>query len=394
MITDDLLERGLGTLGDGYDVPPHAVDEIIAQLRPAEATAEYDEEPAATHRRWPPSRHTWLMSSAAAVVVLIVVAFAVGGGGGNGGGAGDKRASGGNTASTALAPGVGAPENGGVANLDAGGSAAGTAGTTAATAPRAVPMVPARSGVTTLSQAPQQAQSKPGSTIAPDSLTKIVQTGELDLQVDRIKVADAVTALTSYAARAGGMVANSQTVEGDGAPSASVTLRVPNNAFGTVLGQARGLGKVLSQQTKSADVTAQYVDLGARIHALGLTKATYLGILSKATTIGQTLSVQQYINDVQSQIEQLQGQLKVLTDQTTYATLTVSIDQKAHVAPAAVVHHQSGMSKAVHRSVSRFVHGIEAIIGVIGPIVLVLLIVALGWLAAKVGYRIVRRQMV
>jgi hypothetical protein len=173
-----------------------------------------------------------------------------------------------------------------------------------------------------------------------------------------------------------------------------VTLRVPNISFFAVLGQARGLGKVLSQQTKSADVTAQYVDLGARIHALGLTKQTYLGILSRATTIGQILSVQQQVDDIQTQIEQLQGQLKVLTDQTTYGTLTVSIDQKSHVAPAPVVHHQSGMSKAVHRSVSRFVHGIEAIVGVIGPLVLVLLLLALGWLAAKVGYRVVRRQMV
>lgn len=391
MITDDLLERGLGALGDGYDVPPQAQEEILAQLRPAAALPEYDEEPAATHRRWPPTRRTWAMSSAAAVVVLIVVAFAVGGGSGGSPSLHAEKSAGGNVATNGAAP-VGAPDYATSGGNGAGSYADGTAGSAVGNAPAAVPLAPTRGQVQTKVQstAPQTTGTQ---SVAPDSLTKIVQTGELDLQVDKIKVADAVTALEGYAARAGGMVANSQTVEGDGAPSASVTLRIPNSAFGTVLGQARGLGKVLSQQTKSADVTAQYVDLGARIHALGLTKQTYLGILSRATTIGQTLSVQQYLNDIQTQIEQLQGQLKVLTDQTTYGTLTVSIDQKSHIAPV-VVHHQSGISKAVHRSISRFVHGIEAIIGIIGPIVLVLLIVALGWLAAKVGYRIVRRQMV
>jgi hypothetical protein len=383
MITDDLLERGLGTLADGYDVPPHAVDDLLAQLRPA-PVAEADPEPAV--RRWPPTRRTWLVSSAAALVVLIVVAFAVGGGG-----SGGKRHAPSNADSGALAPAIGAPkEASGTAG--SGTVTAGSGGGVASVPASSVQAVPVP-GQAVPPGAPTQ-QRQPTSTVPADSLTKIVETGELDLQVDKIKVDDAVAKLTSYAVRAGGMVASSQTTAGDGAPSASVTLRVPNISFFPVLGQARGLGKVLSQQTKSADVTAQYVDLGARIHALGLSKQTYLGILSRATTIGQILSVQQQVDDIQSQIEQLQGQLKVLTDQTTYATLTVSIDQKTHVAPAPVVHNQSGMSKAVHRSVSRFVHGIEAIVGVIGPVVLVLLLLGLGWLAAKVGYRVVRRQMV
>lgn len=383
MISDDLLERGLGALGDGYDLPPQGTADIVDQLRPAEVASEYDEEPATTLRRWPPTRRTWLVSSAAALVLLIVVAFAVGG---SGTGADTKLRS--NGAGVLTSP-QGAPEQG-APPADAPGTV--TAGSSAALAPAGSGGV-AQSAVTADSAKAPSVPSGPNAAIAPDSLTKIVQTGELDLQVNKIKVADAVTALTSYAVGVRGMVANSQTIEGDGAPSASVTLRIPNSAFGTVLGQARRLGKVLSEETKSADVTAQYVDLQARIHALGLTKQTYLGILSRATTIGEILSVQQQVNDIQTQIEQLQGQFKVLTDQTTYATLTVSIDQKSHVAPT-VVHHQSGMAKAVDRSVSRFVHGVEAIIGVIGPIVLVLLLAGLGWLGAKVGYRIVRRQMV
>lgn len=379
MISDDLLERGFGDIAGEYDVPPHAIDDILDQLRPAEA-AEPDEI-APTQRHWPPTRRTWLLSSAAALVVLVIVAFAVGG-------------SGGSSTHFNVSSEKSAVTNG--PNAVVGEGAPGSTDTTTSGAVGAP--VPARGGLQLGSAGPKTAITSPQSSTtsrAPvDSLTKIVQTGELDLQVDKIKVADAVSKLTAYANGVGGFVANSQTSEGDGDPSASVTLRVPNSSFSGVLGQARALGKVQSEQTKTADVTAQYVDVQARITALKQTKATYLRILSSASTIGDILSVQQQIDDTQTQIEQLQGQLKVLTDQTTYATLTVSIDQKPKVKPAAVVHHQSGLGKAVHRSVSRFVHGVEAIIGIIGPIVLVLLLIVLGWLLTKVGYRVVRRQMV
>lgn len=387
MMTDDLLERGLGALGEEYDVPPHAVDDILDQLRPAQAAEPDDDDVVATHRRWPPTRRTWLLSSAAALVVLVVVAFAVGGSGPSG---------------THYA----AVKN--ASNADTNAAAAGGGSYTGrAPGPASVPAMPqpAPASVEALSagptgavvgQAPGQPRSADSSSSAGarlDSLLKIEQTGEVDLEVNKLDVRKAVATLTALAAQAGGQVANSQTVVGDD-PSAIVTLRVPNDSFGTVLNRAQGLGKVLSVNTKTADVTAQYVDLSARLHALGVTKSTYLNILTKATTIGEILSVQERINDIQTQIDQLQGQLNVLNNQTTMATLTVSIDQKAKIKPAAVVHHQSGISKAVHRSVSRFVHGIEAIIGVIGPIVLVLLLIGLGWLLAKVGYRIVRRQMV
>jgi hypothetical protein len=368
MITDDLLERGLGTIGDGYDVPPHAIDDILDQLRPAEAMATNDDDTAAAvHGWWPPSRRTWLYSAAAAVVLLVVVAFAVGGAGG---------------------PSYSVRTNG--AGVAGGDSSVVTQYETSAgrTAVGSPPM--------TSSKVPSAPQSTSGggsdSAVVPnDSLTKIEQTGELDLRVDKGKVYATADKLSDIASALGGLVANSQTLGGDD-PSASVTVRVPTNAFGKLLSQARELGKVLSVDTKTTNVTAQYVDLKARLHALGLTKSTYLNILTKASTIGEILSVQERVNDVQTQIDQLQGQLNVLTNETTYATLTVTVDQTPK--PFAAAHEQSGLSKAVHRSVSRFVHGVEAIIGVIGPIVLVLLLIGLGWLLTKVGYRVVRRQMV
>lgn len=225
---------------------------------------------------------------------------------------------------------------------------------------------------------------------------KIVKTGELDLQVSKGQVGHTLDQLTGLATLERGYIADSRTSEGGLAPSGEVTLRIPVAAFDDTVKRARTIQgvKVLGLQTSAKDVTSKYVDLKARINALQKTRSTYLTILAKATTIGETLAVQQHITDVQSQIEQLQGQKKLLASQAALSTLTITVDQKIVTPQAKPVHHKSGLHRAFDRSVSRFVRGIEAIIGIIGPLLLVALIVGLGWIAARFGYRRLRRRMV
>jgi hypothetical protein len=223
-----------------------------------------------------------------------------------------------------------------------------------------------------------------------------VKTGELALQVGKGKVSQTLQAVTALATAEHGYISNSQTDEAGATPSGLVTLRVPVDRFEDTVHQARSItgAKVVSLQTSGVDVTSKYVDLQARIKALQATRATFLTLLSKATTIGQTLAVQQQVTDVQTRIEQLQGQLKVLADTSAMSTLTVTVDQPSTINAVKPPHRDNGFVRAVKLSVSRFVRGIEAIVGVIGPILLVLLLLVLGWLAARFGYRASRRHLV
>ena len=171
-------------------------------------------------------------------------------------------------------------------------------------------------------------------------------------------------------------------------PSGSVTLRIPVQAFDATVTAIRHFdGKVVSQQTAGEDVTSKYVDLQARLHSLTATRSSFERLLARATTIGETLEVQSRITDVQTQIEQLQGRLRVLNDQTTYGTLTVTVAEKGKAPVVAKVHHRSGMSAAFHRSLDRFVNGVEAIVGIIGPLLLAVLLGGLAWLVARFAYR-------
>lgn len=269
----------------------------------------------------------------------------------------------------------------GTVNNTAGGTGAGSSGASGqASSSGAAPSV---SGA-----------GSPATPPLPSGLTgqsaKIEETGSLTLIVPGSRIQQDLARLSAVAAGSGGFVATSELDTGaGGVPSqGTITLQVPQAAFQAVVAQARGLGKVSSLNSQATDVTGQYVDLQARISALEASRQQYLTIMAKATSIGDVLSVQNQLDNLQQQIEQLQGQLNVLDNQTTYATLSVTLTPKAVPVPLP----QSGLAAAWHSAVSGFAAGFEGVVRVAGPLLFALLllgaVVAVGrglWHVARNG---------
>ena len=224
---------------------------------------------------------------------------------------------------------------------------------------------------------------------------RVIRTGDINLQVPAGNVTATVPKLEGAASGLGGFLEDSQTQQADpktgGVPSASVTLRVPAAKFEALLAKVQALGVVVTSTTNGKDVTAQYVDLDARLKALMTSRETYLVILSKAQTVNDTLAVQQRLDDLQQQIEQLQGQQNELAAQSDLGTLTVEVSEPAptlrKVFPAARPKARSGLSAAWHTAGDRFRRGAEAVIASLGAIALV----AIAGLVLFVGYRFGRR---
>ena len=256
----------------------------------------------------------------------------------------------------------------------AGSESSGTAGT--ATAPRAADSAaaPAAGG---------DASSGTGSgtlTSVPAAQNRVVQTGQLSLDVAKGKVASTLDRLNGIASGAGGFLSSSKLssfgLDSEAAsPSGTSTLRVPTAKYDGVVAQVRRLGTVTSLSSSATDVTAEYVDRDARIRALQDTRSTLLTLLSQATSIGDTLAVQQQIQPVQQQIEQLQGQQRVLASQSDLATLAVTVGElNAPVRATEAKHKRSGFAAAWHRTATGFNVGLQALITVLGPLLLILLV--------------------
>jgi flagellar biosynthesis chaperone FliJ len=275
------------------------------------------------------------------------------------------------------------------ASAGAGGSAsAGTAGSAAqSTGGATATGTPATNGTSSSTALPNDTLNQSA---------KIEETGSLSLSVARGRLSATMTKLTFLATYYGGFVANSQTQSGTAAgqtSSGTVTLQIPVASFSAAVKQAQSFGETESLSTKATDVTGTYVDLQARISALEASRQQYLTIMAKATTIGDVLSVQAQLDTLQTEIEQLQGQLQLLSSQTTYSTLTVQVSQAG--APHHRVHHPgkpSGLSRAWHDSVHGFVSGVDDVVRLAGPVLFILLCLALGLFGGRLLWRRLQRH--
>jgi hypothetical protein len=169
-----------------------------------------------------------------------------------------------------------------------------------------------------------------------------------------------------------------------------VTLRVPAASFEDLLMRVRGLGTVRSSTTHGQDVTAQYSDIQARLTALNATRSQLLTILQKATAIGDVLAVQDRINDVQTQIDQLQGQQKLLDDQTSMASLSVDVAPPGTTSGASP--KPSGIAKAWEDARHGFTSGVEDILAASGTILVVLLVLAGLAVLGRFAWQATRRR--
>ena len=109
--------------------------------------------------------------------------------------------------------------------------------------------------------------------------------------------------------------------------SASLTLRVPAAHYDELLASLRGISgaKVLSEGSKSTEITEQYTDLQSRMRNLERTEQSYLKLLEQAKTIQEILTVNDRLDSVRGQIEQIQGRLKVFDNLSDLATVDLAI---------------------------------------------------------------------
>ena len=169
----------------------------------------------------------------------------------------------------------------------------------------------------------------PGPTTAPgdgEQVTRddalIIRTGQVELEVTDLTAA--VAAGRDAIGRLGGYVEASEERHDDHAEWAQVTYRLPVDQWDAALAAIRPLGKVITESTDARDVTAQVVDLDARLDNLAATEQALQAIMDRATTIEDVLAVQRELTDVRSEIERLTAQRDNLADQAALSTLTVT----------------------------------------------------------------------
>jgi hypothetical protein len=372
MVDDLRLTEVLQRAGDEIELPDDAFERVLAAAGETQGGAA-EGSPA---RR---SRARLLLTAAAAVAVIsagVVVA--------QGGITGERSKL---DAIVTDNGGVSVDGSGLVDGSPDGGSGAGTGGSDDGFSPGLAPGVPG-------APMPSPAARVPNSAGAPlRDTARIVRTGTSSLEVDEGKFAATMAALTRLANAVNGYVAASATSENDDRPSGSVTLRIPGESFDRVVADVRGLGDVIALTVNATDVTAEFTDLEARLKALKATRSQFVTLLSKATKIGEILEVQTRINDIQVQIEQTEGKLRLLDSQTSYGSLKVEVYESGDVLVQRI-DEPSRFGRAWDDSVDGFLSGVAALVSAAGPILLIVLCLLAFAVLGRIAYRLTRRRLV
>jgi hypothetical protein len=152
---------------------------------------------------------------------------------------------------------------------------------------------------------------------------QIIRTAIVTVNVDA--VSQKFEEVSNVALGAGGFVSSSTFGNTGESQSASITIRVPADQYDATLRKLRGMGEVKEESSNANDVTEQYTDLQSRLRNLQASEQRYLDLLSRAETIDEILTVQDRTNATRAEIEQVQGRIQLLDNQSSLATITVHL---------------------------------------------------------------------
>lgn len=214
---------------------------------------------------------------------------------------------------------------------------------------------------------------------------KLIRTATMRIETDA--VSEKFEEIGNIAVSSGGLVFSSSFGNNGESQTASITIRIPGERYEDALVRLRKLGEVREENSSSSDVTTEYTDLNSQLTNLQATERGYLTLLGRAGTIEEILVVQDRLQGVRSQIEQTQGRINLLTNQTDLATITV------HLAP--VIAGKTGDGNGIGSPIEVAEEAWEASLAtLLGLSIVVIAVVAYGWWLAPVGvgvWYVVRR---
>ncbi len=149
----------------------------------------------------------------------------------------------------------------------------------------------------------------------------VIRNGSIDVQVQDVR--KSVDDTTQLIAAFGGYVEQSSFSMSGDEPMATMMIRVPSKKFEAALNTLRSYGEMTAENLTGEDVTAQAVDINARIKVLRQEEEQYRIMMKSAKRMDDILSVKNRITNVRMQIESLTAQHKTLSTLSAMASLQV-----------------------------------------------------------------------
>lgn len=184
-------------------------------------------------------------------------------------------------------------------------------------------------------------------------------------------------------------------------PEATIVIRVPSNRLDDALSRIKeGAVDVDYENRSGQDVTSEYVDLQSRLKAKQAAEAKLLEIMDQATRAEDVLAVYLQVQTVQTEIEQLKGQIQYLEESAAMSSISVRLIAEAGTQPIEIGPWKpEGAAREAIQDLVFFVQNfvdflIRFVLLTLPALILIAIPLFLVYLAGRAVYRRVRRSRV
>ena len=160
-------------------------------------------------------------------------------------------------------------------------------------------------------------------TVVPPTDRQIVRTGSMSMTADDV-TATAFT-IHSVVAKHQGLMSGEDMSNNGEMTYASITAQIPANNLDAFIAEVSKLGAVQTINVAASDVTAQVVDLDARIKAAQTSVNRMTQLLAQAQRIEDMLAIEAQLSSRQAELDSLTAQRKYLGDQVAMSTISISV---------------------------------------------------------------------
>src|SRR5690606_32620415 len=175
-----------------------------------------------------------------------------------------------------------------------------------------------------LEQAKNLNPAKPEPQPAEQVGRKLIKNGHIDFETENLNKTrqDILRAIQKYE----GYISSENEFKNNYEISSNIAIRIPAENFDKLIAEISiGVEQFDRKEIYVQDVTAEFLDMEARIKTKKELEDRYREILKRANSVTEILEVERQIGNLRAEIESFEGRLKYLNNQVSYSTLNVRV---------------------------------------------------------------------
>jgi len=166
------------------------------------------------------------------------------------------------------------------------------------------------------------------------TVPKMIKTAELSLSVKSVQ--EAMDAAQEIVKTCNGYVSSTRLTrsEADYLEGESI-YKVPADSFDAAIAKLEGLGRVVSRNINTQDVSEEFMDLSVRLVNYKRQEKALLALFERTGKVLDILEVERELSRVRTEAERIEGRLRAMKSKIDYSTINVSFSQVRATVPAA-----------------------------------------------------------